>query len=71
MLSYIIVIITWLFLFSVLGEEVLGIWPKNSEKADVNCAHVSHAGNAVVTGDDFGCVKLFPFPCPEKMVRNK
>ena len=53
----------------MLGEEVLGIWPKNSDKADVNCAHVSNAGNTVVTGHDFGCVKLFPFPCPDKTVR--
>lgn len=53
---------------SVLGEEVLGVWPRNADKADVNCACVSHAGLNVVTGDDFGLVKLFDFPCSDKFV---
>lgn len=53
---------------SILGDEVLGIWPRNAEKADVNCACVSHAGLSLVTGDDFGLVKLFDFPCSEKFV---
>ena len=57
--------------FSVLGREVLGIWPKDASKADVNCAHLSHLGNALATGDDFGYVKLFEFPCPEKFVSVK
>lgn len=47
---------------------MLGVWPRNAEKADVNCACVSHAGLNVVTGDDFGLVKLFDFPCIEKFV---
>lgn len=53
---------------SVLGKEVLGIWPKDSSKADINCADLSHLGNALATGDDFGSVKLFEFPCPDKFV---
>jgi len=58
-----------LFCFSVLGDEVIGIWSRHTEKADVNCACVSHSGINLVTGDDFGMVKLFDFPCPEKFVR--
>ena len=55
----------------MLGPEVLGIWPKNADKADVNTAHLSHSGTALATGDDFGCVKLFNhFPLPEKCVSN-
>ena len=54
--------------FSVFGSEVVGIWPRNADKADVNTAHVSHSGNAVATGDDFGLVKLFQFPCPNRNV---
>lgn len=50
---------------SVLGKEVVGIWPKDSSNADVNCAHLSHLGTALATGDDFGFVKLFDFPCSE------
>ena len=51
-----------------MGKEVLGIWPKNAENADVNCSHLSHLGNALATGDDFGLVKLFGFPCADKFV---
>ncbi|KAJ8250799.1 hypothetical protein COCON_G00227210 [Conger conger] len=55
----------------ILGEEVLGIWPRSADKADVNCACVSHAGLNVVTGDDFGLVKLFDFPCTDKFAKHK
>uniref|UniRef100_A0A3P9CCP9 Uncharacterized protein n=1 Tax=Maylandia zebra TaxID=106582 RepID=A0A3P9CCP9_9CICH len=51
---------------TIVGDEVVGIWPRNAEKADVNCACVSHAGVNMVTGDDFGLIKLFDFPCAEK-----
>jgi len=47
---------------------VVGIWSRNADKADVTCACVSHSGLNIVTGDDFGMVKLFDFPCPEKFV---
>ena len=54
---------------SVLGEEVVGVWPRNADKADVNTAHLNHSGTAVATGDDFGCLKLFTqFPLTEKFV---
>ena len=56
--------------FSVLGQEVLGIWPKDSSKADVNCSHLSHMGTALATGDDSGFVKLFEFPCEDKYVSS-
>lgn len=56
---------------SVLGDEVIGIWPRNADKADVNCACVTHAGLNIVTGDDFGLVKLFDFPCTEKFAKHK
>ena len=58
-------------MFSVLGDDVIGVWPKNCENGDVNSSHVNNAGNAVVTGDDFGFVKLFNFPCREKFVSLK
>lgn len=53
---------------SILGDEVMGIWSRHAEKADVTCACVSHSGISLVTGDDFGMVKLYDFPCPEKFV---
>ena len=55
-------------MFSILGEEVLGVWPRSKDKAEVTCCCVSHASLNVVTGDDFGLVKLFHFPCREKAV---
>ncbi|XP_055878559.1 echinoderm microtubule-associated protein-like 6 isoform X2 [Biomphalaria glabrata] len=63
--------ITWSTWTSIVGRDVLGIWPLNSQKADINCAHLSHLGNALVTGDDFGLVKLFQFPCPNKFAEFK
>uniref|UniRef100_G3PCL9 EMAP like 6 n=1 Tax=Gasterosteus aculeatus aculeatus TaxID=481459 RepID=G3PCL9_GASAC len=63
--------ITWATWTSILGDEVLGIWPRNADKAEVNCACVSHAGVNVVTGDDFGLVKLFDFPCTDKFAKHK
>lgn len=53
---------------SVLGDEVVGIWPKNADNADVNCAHLSHTSQALATGDDHGLVKLFNFPARQKFV---
>ncbi|ELK36980.1 Echinoderm microtubule-associated protein-like 5 [Myotis davidii] len=63
--------ITWATWTSILGSEVMGIWSRHAEKADVNCACVSHSGISLVTGDDFGMVKLFDFPCPEKFAKHK
>ncbi|KAM4730013.1 echinoderm microtubule-associated protein-like 6 isoform 3-T3 [Anableps anableps] len=63
--------ITWATWTSILGDEVLGIWPRNADKADVICACVSHAGLSLVSGDDFGLVKLFDFPCTEKFAKHK
>ncbi|MEQ2271917.1 Echinoderm microtubule-associated protein-like 6, partial [Xenotaenia resolanae] len=63
--------ITWATWTSILGDEVLGIWPRNADKADVICACVSHAGLNMVSGDDFGLVKLFDFPCSEKFAKHK
>lgn len=63
--------VTWATWTSIVGDEVVGIWPRNAEKADVNCACVSHAGVNMVTGDDFGLIKLFDFPCAEKFAKHK
>ena len=66
------VVLQYILLFlSILGQEVLGIWPKNASKADINTAHVASCGQAVATGDDFGTVKLFDrFPVEEQFVSN-
>lgn len=47
---------------------MIGVWPRNADKADVNCANLSSSGLSLATGDDFGFVKLFEFPVTEKFV---
>ncbi|PFX18604.1 Echinoderm microtubule-associated protein-like 6 [Stylophora pistillata] len=63
--------ITWASWTSVLGNEVIGVWPRNADKADVNCANLSSSGLSLATGDDFGFVKLFEFPASEKFAPFK
>ena len=51
---------------------MVGVWPRNADKADVNTTCVAHGGNVVATGDDFGVVKLFDhFPVSEKFVSGR
>jgi len=63
--------ITWSTWTSMLGKEVIGIWPKNADKGDINCTDLSHHGSTLATGDDFGYVKLYKFPCLEKFTKGK
>ncbi len=56
--------ILWATWTSVLGPSVQGIWQGTSDVTDVNSADLSHDGQVLATGDDFGLVKLFPFPVP-------
>lgn len=63
--------VTWQSWTSVLGQAVTGIWPKeSSDKGDINCAHLSGDGRKLVTGDDFGLVKLFDFPADKPSVKT-
>lgn len=41
-----------------------GIYPPASMTDDVNAVDRSPDGQVLATGDDFGFVKLFKFPCP-------
>ena len=56
---------------SVLGDNLVGVWPEISAKFDVNSAYVAHGSNVVATGDDFGTVKLFEYPSREKYAKHK
>ncbi len=58
--------IHWSSWTGVLGTEVNGVWPKYTQVNDVNATHASFEQQAIVTGDDFGLVKLFRFPCIKK-----
>lgn len=43
-----------------------GIWPKYTNITDVNSVDGNYNSSVLVTGDDFGLVKLFRFPCLKK-----
>eukprot|EP00949_MAST-11_sp_MAST-11-sp1_P004136 g4136.t1 len=53
----------WASCNCVLGFGVMGIWPEYSDGTDVNSVDKSSDGHLLVTGDDFGGVKLFNAPC--------
>ncbi|CAF0889090.1 unnamed protein product [Brachionus calyciflorus] len=58
--------IKWQTFTGVIGDEVAGIWEKYTNKTDVNASDANFDENCIVTGDDFGLVKLFRFPCLKK-----
>ena len=58
--------IRWCTWTSVLGSEVNGIWEKYTDTNDVNATDAYFGGDVIVTGDDFGMVKLFRFPSLKK-----
>lgn len=62
-----------MYCLPILGTEVLGIWPKYSQVNDVNATDVSFDHNVIVTGDDFGLVKIFRYPTVKKgnTINNK
>lgn len=64
--------VVWSSWTSVLGPEMEGVWPTadRAQQVDVNCADVCKNSAAVVTGDDFGFVKLFRFPALEANVHD-
>ena len=53
----------WATQTCTLGFPVQGIWPPCADGTDVNAACRSSRGDLIATGDDFGKVKLFRYPC--------
>lgn len=58
--------IHWQSWTCVLGAEVNGVWEKYTDTTDVNASDTNFQHGVIVTGDDFGLVKLFRFPCIKK-----
>lgn len=58
--------IPWASWTCVKGPEVSGIWPKYAEVIDINSVDANYNSSVLVSGDDFGLVKLFKFPCLKK-----
>ncbi|XP_042144589.1 echinoderm microtubule-associated protein-like 2 isoform X6 [Ixodes scapularis] len=48
-----------------IGFNAFGIWPENADGTDVNTCARSHSSKLLVTGDDFGKVKLFSYPASQ------
>lgn len=44
---------------------VLGVWPEGSDGTDINAICRAHERKLLSTGDDFGKVHLFSYPCSQ------
>lgn len=49
---------------------VLGVWPEGSDGTDINAVCRAHEKKVLSTGDDFGKVHLFSYPCSQFRVRT-
>lgn len=54
--------IKWATSTVVFGWDVRSIWPAGSDGTDINAIDVTRDGDAIITTDDNGHVKLFRYP---------
>jgi WD40 repeat protein len=54
--------IKWATCTVVYGWDVRSIWPSGSDGTDINAIDVTRDGDAMITADDNGHVKLFRYP---------
>ncbi|KAJ8291121.1 hypothetical protein GJAV_G00021630 [Gymnothorax javanicus] len=57
--------IVWETCTCTLGFHVFGLWPEGSDGTDINAVCRSSEKRLLVTGDDFGKVHLFAYPCSQ------
>ncbi|KAM3595114.1 uncharacterized protein V6R79_018202 [Siganus canaliculatus] len=57
--------IEWTTFTCTLGFQVFGLWPDGSDGTDINAGCRSNDKSLLVTGDDFGKVHLFSYPCSQ------
>ncbi|XP_051578111.1 echinoderm microtubule-associated protein-like 1 isoform X7 [Myxocyprinus asiaticus] len=62
--------IEWATFTCTLGFHVFGLWPDGSDGTDINAVCSSNAKRLLVTGDDFGKVHLYSFPCSQSRAPN-
>lgn len=51
-----------------LSFQTVGVWPENADGTDVNTVCRSYDKSLLVSGDDWGKVKLFSFPSSQPKV---
>ncbi|XP_005990360.1 echinoderm microtubule-associated protein-like 1 isoform X3 [Latimeria chalumnae] len=57
--------IEWATYTCTLGFHVFGVWPEGSDGTDINAVCRSQGKKLLSTGDDFGKVHLFSYPCSQ------
>ncbi|KAE8289931.1 Echinoderm microtubule-associated protein-like 1 [Larimichthys crocea] len=57
--------IEWATYTCTLGFHVFGLWPDGSDGTDINASCRTNDKSLLVTGDDFGKVHLFSYPCSQ------
>ncbi|XP_054988385.1 echinoderm microtubule-associated protein-like 1 isoform X2 [Sorex araneus] len=57
--------IDWASYTCTLGFRVFGVWPEGSDGTDINAVCRAHEKRLLSTGDDFGKVHLFSYPCSQ------
>ncbi|KAM6973682.1 echinoderm microtubule-associated protein-like 1 isoform 6-T6 [Aplochiton taeniatus] len=57
--------ISWSTCTCTLAFQVFGLWPDGSDGTDINAVCRSNDSRLLVTGDDFGKVHLFSYPCSQ------
>ncbi|KAF2354174.1 WD40 repeat [Trinorchestia longiramus] len=66
---------TYLQLNSGAGErlifKIVGLWHRYADLSDINATDANFYYGVIVTGDDFGLVKLFRFPCPKRGAKSR
>eukprot|EP00118_Oscarella_pearsei_P025612 m.308471 g.308471 ORF g.308471 m.308471 type:complete len:792 (+) comp44058_c0_seq1:38-2413(+) len=55
--------VDWASYTCPLGFPVSGIWPEGADGTDINSVHRNGKQDLLATGDDFGQVNLFRYPC--------
>ncbi|KAM5129260.1 echinoderm microtubule-associated protein-like 1 isoform 2-T2 [Mantella aurantiaca] len=55
----------WATYTCTLGFQVFGVWPEGSDGTDLNAICRSGDQKFLATGDDFGKVHLFSYPCSQ------
>lgn len=47
------------------------MWPEGADGTDINSCIRSHDKQYLVSGDDFGCLNIFSYPCPKLKVNSE